>query len=508
MADYRFSAQIIKRSNGQSSVASAAYRSGSRLVDQRTGEIHDYTRKQGVTHSEILSPDKTPEWMQDRAELWNAVEAVERRKDAQLSREIQLSLPHELEVDQRKDLLINFIQEQFVDRGMIADVNIHLPDKDGDQRNHHAHVMLTMREMTGEGFGNKSREWNDPDLIKGWREEWANHQNRALERHGHNERVSHLSYEAQGIDREPQQHLGAVASDMERNGKPSRIGDENRQIANDNKARVEDHIRLASINTGIDNSRPNFDKWIDEKLREVDSAQDLKKLDLAQKHTRQKSRLETHLQETYGAAKATINAEIKAIDQRLASKGFRKVLRSVFGMNKADVKHREEFSKSLADIEKRENEQRGLLQRTQKLEKKKQAKTQQVRRDRVSGALNRRKEQSIAKRLKKRVADKPNLEKKASKSNSQQPVENTKHIKSDFVERAKKAEQNVKSTNARSLDDEKLSLGKHSLDEKRGDLAKPWRRNVERERSESSIRRSPTRSRTRSPKKPDGGGKL
>ena len=160
MADYRFSAQVISRAKGQSSVASAAYRSASRMVDERTGQIHDYTRKGGLVHSEILAPDSTPEWMLDRSQLWNAVEAVERRSDAQLAREVQLSLPHELAPDQRRELVLGFVQEQFVDRGMIADIAIHEPGKNGDQRNHHAHVMLSMRELTGEGFGKKNREWN------------------------------------------------------------------------------------------------------------------------------------------------------------------------------------------------------------------------------------------------------------------------------------------------------------------------------------------------------------
>ena len=148
MADYRFSAKAISRGKGQSSVASAAYRSASRLIDGRTGEIHDYTRKQGVTHSEIIVPEGTPEWMADRSQLWNAVEVVETRKNSQLAREIQLSLPHELTDDQRTELVRDFVQGQFVNQGMIADVAIHAPDRDGDQRNHHAHVMLTMRELT------------------------------------------------------------------------------------------------------------------------------------------------------------------------------------------------------------------------------------------------------------------------------------------------------------------------------------------------------------------------
>ena len=125
MADYRLSAKVISRGNGQSSVASAAYRAGARLEDLRTGEIHDYTRKGGVVYSATLAPENTPDWMRDRGQLWNAVEQVEKRRDAQLAREIQLSLPHELTPDQRRDLLVGFVQEQFVDRGMIADVALH-----------------------------------------------------------------------------------------------------------------------------------------------------------------------------------------------------------------------------------------------------------------------------------------------------------------------------------------------------------------------------------------------
>ena len=163
MADYRLSAQVIKRSDGRSAIAAAAYRSAERLLDERTGLTSDYSRKDGVTHAEIVAPDNTPDWMHDRAQLWNAVEAVERRKDAQLAREVQLSLPHELTDEQRKELVLGFVKEQFVAKGMIADIAIHAPSADGDQRNHHAHVMLTMRTLTNEGFGNKARDWNSPE---------------------------------------------------------------------------------------------------------------------------------------------------------------------------------------------------------------------------------------------------------------------------------------------------------------------------------------------------------
>ena len=257
MADYRLSANIISRGKGKSSVASAAYRSASRLVDERTGEAHDYTRKQGVIHTEVMTPKGTPEWMHDRAQLWNAIEAIERRKDAQLSREIQLSLPHELSPEQRLELVRDFVQEQFVNHGMIADVAIHVPSREGDDRNHHAHVMLSMRELTGNGFGKKNRDWNSPDTLANWREQWAHHQNRELERHGHEARVDHRSYEAQGIDREPTQHLGPVANDMELQGKDSRIGNENREIEKRNSDRARNLSELSHFSS----VKARFEVW-------------------------------------------------------------------------------------------------------------------------------------------------------------------------------------------------------------------------------------------------------
>lgn len=394
MADYRFSAQAISRGKGQSSVASAAYRSGARLVDERTGEVHDYTRKAGVIHSEVMTPEGTPEWMKDRAQLWNAVEAVETRKNSQLAREIQLSLPHELEPDQRRELVRSFIKEQFVNQGMIADVAIHEPSEKGDERNHHAHIMLTMRELAGEGFHpkkatEKARSWNSDEQLLHWREEWANHQNRALERYGHNSRVSHLSYEAQGIDREPSQHLGAVASDMERNGKKSRIGDENREIANDNSQRALDHIEAAKIMMAVPSKAYDTTKLkrTDHRLQklhrhdEIANAQKLAALDLARKHDRQKLRLEDELQEKYGTAKATIAAELVAVDRRLEAKGVRKILRYVFGATRYDRSDREKLTAGLADIGMREKEQRGALERRQMVERQKDARKQNQKRD-------------------------------------------------------------------------------------------------------------------------------
>lgn len=394
MADYRLSAQIIKRSEGKSAIASAAYRSASRLYDERTGEAHDYGRKAGVIHCEIITPDNSPEWMHDRAQLWNAVEAAERRGDAQLAREIQLSLPHELDQAQRKALLLDFVQEQFVNQGMIADVAIHEPSgHGGDDRNHHAHVMLTMRELTSDGFGKKNRDWNSPDNLTNWREQWAHYQNRQLERHGHQARVDHRSYEAQGVDREPTQHLGPTANDMEKKGKRSRIGDENRERQERNQLRAQMYAEQFAVQQEITRRQSNFDKWKGYKQQELEAAVDLQGLDLSQKHDRQRGRLERELADTYGTPKATIKAELETIERKLQAKGVRKVLRDVFGKTRHDSTHREDLAATLRSMEQRENEQRNKLERHINLEKKRHSERMDGLRAKANTSIERRKEQ-------------------------------------------------------------------------------------------------------------------
>ena len=214
MAIYHFSAKVISRKKGQTSTACSAYRSGSRIEDKRTGKVFDYSRKKGVDHSLILIPKEAPQWMQNREELWNKVEEVERRKDSQLAREIEVSIPVELNDKEKLKLVRDFVTEQFVNKGMVADVAFH----NLKTHNPHAHIMLTMREISKEGFGKKNREWNKRELIQQQREAWARHVNRALEKAGKEERVDHRSLEAQGINRIPQIHLGANVNAMRKRG--------------------------------------------------------------------------------------------------------------------------------------------------------------------------------------------------------------------------------------------------------------------------------------------------
>lgn len=207
MAIYHFSAQVISRSQGRSSVASAAYRSAEKLLDYRTGLTHDFTKKSDVIEKDILLPKDATEWMSDREKLWNGVEQTEKRKDAQLAREINIALPRELSPEQNWDLLKSFVQTEFVDRGMVADVTFHRGHKGGEDQPH-GHVMLTMREVTPEGFGQKVRAWNDKALLNDWREHWAEHCNLELAKQGLDLRIDHRTLEAQGINLEAQSKIG------------------------------------------------------------------------------------------------------------------------------------------------------------------------------------------------------------------------------------------------------------------------------------------------------------
>ena len=253
MAIYHFSAKMISRSTGRSAVAAAAYRTAERIEDHRQGLEHDYSNRTGVLHTEILAPDGTPEALKDRATLWNAVEAVERRKDAQLAREVTVALPHELTDAQRTSLVRSFVQSAFVDRGMIADVALHSPGREGDERNHHAHIMLTTRSIGADGFEGKDRSWNSKELLEEWRESWADHANaylreievgreidhrsleaqreekldlkeKALER-GDTKAAHELEIEAVELDRDPLPDIGWKAWGMERRGIQTTAGD-------------------------------------------------------------------------------------------------------------------------------------------------------------------------------------------------------------------------------------------------------------------------------------------
>ena len=238
MAIYHFSAKVISRANGSSAVASAAYRSASRLHDDRLDRDHDFTNKSGVVHSEVLLPDGAPERLGDRSTLWNEVEATELRKDAQLSREIEFAIPRELNQQQGIDLTRDLVQAEFVDLGMIADVNVHWDIGAEGIAKPHAHVMLTMREVSEDGFGAKVRDWNERELVEQWRERWADHVNERLASLDIDARIDHRSFQDQGIDLEPQNKIGPAASRMADHGLEAERIAEHSEIARRNGEKI------------------------------------------------------------------------------------------------------------------------------------------------------------------------------------------------------------------------------------------------------------------------------
>ena len=269
MAIFHFPVSIVSRGKGQSAVAKAAYNAREKLENEKTGELHDYTRAEGLAFSGIFAPKDAPDWVQDREKLWSEVERVENRKNSQLARSIEIGLPHELTEEQRRQLVTDFVRENFVRHGMIADVAIHRPDRDGDERNHHAHVLLTMREIGPDGFGAKRREWNSKEQLETWRENWARTANRYLERHGHEARIDHRSLEAQGIDREPTQHLGPKATQLERSGEQSERGDINRDIEARNRERERLQIEARAVGrelTEVEQTAPASKVWTIEEM--------------------------------------------------------------------------------------------------------------------------------------------------------------------------------------------------------------------------------------------------
>nr|WP_011751356.1 MobA/MobL family protein [Acidiphilium multivorum]ABF71733.2 RepB/MobA [Acidiphilium multivorum] len=274
MAIYHASVKVVGRGGGRSSVAASAYRSGECLTNERDGNTHDYTKKQGVVHREIMTPENAPAWMSDRSKLWNGVEAAEKRKDAQLFRDVEIALPRELSREELINLVRDFVKERCVTMGWWPTSLSRAPrQRRGEATScpHHAdHAPHRGREL-----GNKAREWNpdfatkdgkgfvkDKSPLLGLREGWAEHINRALERAHIAERVDHRSLTvqrevalemsqdqtrpeperllaercAQDLDREPQPKLGAAAA-MERRGVQTDRGDQMRAVQGRNRER-------------------------------------------------------------------------------------------------------------------------------------------------------------------------------------------------------------------------------------------------------------------------------
>lgn len=222
-------------------MACASYRCGQDLHDEREGTTYKFTRQDRVASSEIIAPDYAEPWATDRAKLWNSLEAVEKRKDAQLAKEIEVSLPNELPLRQQRELLAGWIDEQFTKKGLIADVNIHRSPIGAEVENVHAHVMTTLRAIdpeTGSWRKTKDRTFmGKEDDIEQLRASWASHVNVALSKTGWIEdRVDHRSHKRRGItDVLPGIHVGYASKAIEERGQHSWRAALNRQIRQTNK---------------------------------------------------------------------------------------------------------------------------------------------------------------------------------------------------------------------------------------------------------------------------------
>ena len=298
MAIYHCSIKVIKRSEGRSAVAAAAYRSGQKLINEWDGMTHDYTKKRGVVHTEILLPSHALPDFSDRSALWNSVEQSEKSDKAQLAREIEIALPVELDRQEQISLVRVYVRDNFVATGMCADFSIH----DKDDGNPHAHIMLTMRPLKANGeWGTKCRkeydldghgqrirlpsgtfkshrvnttDWNEQSKAEEWRAAWAGYVNRALEGKGLAERIDHRSFARQEIEQIPTIHMGVAATQMERRGICTEKGSVNREIAAQDKLLKEIKARITRLyNWSKEQTvKPDVKRIVLEQLRQAQNA--------------------------------------------------------------------------------------------------------------------------------------------------------------------------------------------------------------------------------------------
>ena len=271
MAIYHLCIKIISRGKGKSAVAASAYRSGEMIENEYDGIVHDFTRKGGIAYTEILLPQNAPQEFVNRSVLWNSVEKIEKSKNSQLAREIEIALPKELDMEKQIELVRNYVKENFVDVGMCADIAIH----DKNDGNPHAHILLTMRPLNEDKtWGAKSKkeyildengekvklkngnyktrkintvDWNEQDKAEHWRKAWADITNKYLEENSIQEKVDHRSYQRQGIEQIPTIHLGVSATQMEKKGIATDRGNINREIKHQNMILREISRRIKAL---------------------------------------------------------------------------------------------------------------------------------------------------------------------------------------------------------------------------------------------------------------------
>lgn len=271
MAIYHLCIKIISRGKGKSAVAASAYRSGEKIKNEYDGIVHDFTRKGGIAHTEILLPQNAPQEFVNRSVLWNSVEKIEKSKNSQLAREIEVALPKELDREKQINLVREYVKENFVKVGMCADIALH----DKNDGNPHCHILLTMRPLNEDTtWGAKSKkeyildengekvklksgnyktrkinttDWNEQGKAEEWRKAWADITNKYLEENSIHDKVDHRSYQRQGIEQIPTIHLGVSATQMEKKGIATDRGNINREIKHQNAILREISRRIKAL---------------------------------------------------------------------------------------------------------------------------------------------------------------------------------------------------------------------------------------------------------------------
>ena len=271
MAIYHLCIKIISRGKGKSAVAASAYRSGEKIKNEYDGIVHDFTRKGGIAHTEILLPQNAPQEFTNRSVLWNSVEKIEKSKNSQLAREIEVALPKELDREKQIELIREYVKENFVKVGMCADIALH----DKNDGNPHCHILLTMRPLNEDTtWGAKSKkeyildengekvklrngnyktrkinttDWNEQEKAEHWRKAWADITNKYLEENSIQDKVDHRSYQRQGIEQIPTIHLGVSATQMEKKGIATDRGNINREIKHQNAILREISRRIKTL---------------------------------------------------------------------------------------------------------------------------------------------------------------------------------------------------------------------------------------------------------------------
>ena len=263
MGIYHLHFKYISRKRGQSSVASAAYRRATRMRDERLGKNFNFLHKDEVVHSKLLIPENSPAWLKEihalpqhvnSERLWNVVEKTEKRKDAKLCYEMDVALPNEFSLDQAINLIDEFVENAFIKRGMVADYSIHF--KAG---NHHAHILLSPRELTADGFGNKVDAWKQKNAIYTWREQFANCTNKHLEKHGIDYRVSHKSNVDRGIVFFPTVHEGYV-KDGDNAAWNRKVREANLSMVKDNPELIVNYLSAQQNNFTLDDVSQELSK--------------------------------------------------------------------------------------------------------------------------------------------------------------------------------------------------------------------------------------------------------